>query len=768
MKKIILTLSLLFFLKDVSANDIFENKRIEKINIIFKSQKEYDSKKIISSLKTKKDSLFSQAIFDEDIKMLSKKFEKIEPSIKESEDQLIITIYIYPRKKIAAINFKGNYIFKDKKLLKQLKIKKNEFFNEEKFKKALNNIKDFYIKKGFFESEITYTKKAIKDDKIIIDINVKEGRSGKIKYINFKGFTKKEEKELSSMLYSKKYNIFTSWLTGKGILKKEAVEQDQMTIINYLNNKGYADAKVNIFLKDYEKKRIIFEIVANKGPLYHFGKITFSGNKLFSDKEIKKQILIKEKDIFSPDKIRYSIQSIKDLYGEKGYINTQVINETFLSETKNIYNVHFDIEEGDQFKIGLIHIIGNTHTNANVILRESLLVPGKVFNLKRLKATQKRLENMGYFKDVKVYAVKTKEKNYKDVYIEVTETSTGSANLSAGLSKLNNFFVNFELTERNFNVKGLSSLFSKGTSALRGAGEYAHAKVTVGKKQRSYLLTWMNPYFKDSLWRTGFEISKTFSKLQSKDYKIITYGGSIFASYPITNYFTFGTKYRIRHSVTHLKKAKNPEDVKIEDNYGLISAISYYISYDSTDMPYKPTKGLKSLYETEFSGLGGDFYFFKFNFINSLYIPIWSKGTLKFRADLKFLEPTGQTNRNDLPLSEKFFLGGETSVRGYKPYILGPRRKDKKNDPIGGISSTLLSVEYAQNLIPRIDLFVFFDSGCITKRHFSIPKLNASYGIGTRLELNPNMPITLGYGIPINPDYKGDKQQFFFSFGGQF
>jgi outer membrane protein insertion porin family len=273
------------------------------------------------------------------------------------------------------------------------------------------------------------------------------------------------------------------------------------------------------------------------------------------------------------------------------------------------------------------------------------------------------------------------------------------------------------------------------------------------------------------------------NQLQAKDYKTLTSGGSVFTSYPLTNYWTFGSKYRLRHSETDLKEIKTAADQLEEDNHGLISAISTSLSYDSTDNPYKAHQGMRSAFEPEFSGVGGDFYFIKLSFVNSLYIPIWEKGTLKFRGDMRFLnsfetseQKKDRKNLNipkksdgkDLPLSERFFLGGETTVRGYKPFILGPKRKGENRDPWGGISSTLLSVEYAQSIIKLMDVFAFFDAGNISDKRFNISKLNCSYGAGMRLELMNRVPITIGYGKPINPDNKKDERRFFFSMGGQF
>ena len=760
------------------ANDSYENLVIEKVNVVWEttdSENLIDPNAVLSKLKTRENELFSQLVFDSDLKKLSEEYEKVSPQIKVTDGQLEIDLHIWVKPTVARIDFSGNKVMKTRKLKKELDIKIGSHFTKDQFAKALNKVKDLYTKKGYFESDINYEIEKIPNtNDITIKINIHEGKCGKVKRIIFKGFTKSEERDLKQEIYSKRYNVFLSWLTGHGIFRQDVLDQDQMTILSYLNNKGYADAKVDIDIKEAVQNRgIILRITAHRGTLYHIGNVSFANNKLFSNEEIDKKLLIKKGDIFSPEKVRETAQSIKDHYGNKGYIETQVIQETYLSENDSIYDVHFDIEEGDQFKIGLIRVFGNHATNSNVILRESLLIPGNIFDSRKLKYTQQRLQNIGYFKNVNVYAVKAQENalddNYRDVYIEVDETTTGSANLSLGLSTLDDIYGSFELTERNFNIKGIPFIFSEGPGAMRGAGEYANAKVVIGRKQRTYNFTWLDPYFRDSLWRFGFDISGTMSKLQSKDYKIKTCGGSVFAAYPISNYWTYENKYRLKHSKTELKHpGKTKVDEEIEDNHGLISALSATIKYDSTDNPYKAHKGLRSALELEYCGVFGNFYFLKLQFLNSMYTPLWPKGTLKTKADFRFIEPVLSTNKDELPMSERFFLGGETTVRGYKPYILGPRRPGKEDDPLGGISSTLLSVECSHALFSLMDVFVFFDSGCISNEHFKIPKLNASYGLGTRLEIMNRVPITIGYGVPINPDRKDDKHEFFFSMGGQF
>ncbi len=771
---------LLFFFSFISAHAETKNA-VSNIDLIVDCQAsdyQINEKSVLSQLKTQIGHEFSQKDFDNDLKKLSENFEKVSASMEILSDGLHIKITLRPFPTIKTLTFQGNSYFNNSKLQKELGLKNQDKFSTEKFQKGLTKIKEAYIKAGFFESEVTYSIQPIDNkNQVEIEIDIKEGKSGKIAYLVFHGISKQEENEVTERFYTKRYNLVLSWMTGQGVYKQEAIDQDQIAILNYFNNLGYADAKVDVQIKELPKnKKIVVHFYVDKGKIYHFGKATISGNKIFSDSELMSLLTIQEGDIYSPDKIRQSAKALKDFYGSKGYIDSEALSDTKLHPQKNIYDIHFEIEENEQFKIGLIQIRGNTTTQTKVLLRETLITPGQVFDSRRLEASQKRLENMGYFKNVNVYAVKSPDptldaENYRDVFIEVEEASTGYANVALGFSSLNDVFGSFELTERNFNWRGFSQFFTK-PSALRGAGEYAHANATIGKKQRSYLLTWMNPYFCDSSWRFGFEISSTWSKLQTKNYAIKTYGGSLFTSYPITNFWTYGAKYRIRHSKTDIKDDQKNDDLKqdeeIENNNGLISAIGTSIGYDSTDNAQKSHKGLRSILEGEYVGIWGDFYFLKFGLANAYYLPIFRKGTFKARCDLKFIEPVFATNTSKMPLSEKFFLGGDTTVRGYKPYILGPKRQNHDRDPLGGISSFLISIEYLYQLIPPADIFVFFDGGSITDKHFSIPKINTSFGFGARLNLTNNVPIILGYGIPINPDHKTDERRFFFSMGGQF
>ncbi len=776
--------SLLTIFSLLEASELYEEKRVGHIEIVICSSDAdlyFDPHPIIARLKTQEGDPFNQSIFDSDLKALAADYDRVDPVIQIKDGEVVICLRLKPRPLIHAIVWEGNdHVSKDT-LQKELNVQPNTLFHRQEFNQAFKKVKELYIKESYFESVLTYNLSPIPGtNQVDIVINIQEGRPGIVQEVRFHGFTSEEKSDLTDLIYLKKYNFLTSWLTGSGYLQDDLLEQDRMTLLNYLHNKGYADARIEILLiEDPKSGRMIVDITAHRGTLFHFGAVSLEGNQLLSEEEILKTALIHAGDVFSADKIRETAQAIKDLYGHKGYIDASVQFETQLKEEEPLFNVEFLISEGEQYRIGLIHIFGNSSTRSNVILRESLLVPGETFDARKLRATQMRLEAMGYFKSVNVYAVRTAEdvnlgKGYRDVYIEVEEKTTGSINLFMGFSSMENVYGGLELSEHNFDILGLGRALTGHPSALRGGGEFFHMRATIGKKETNYLISWMNPYINDSLWRVGFELSKTFSKLQTKQH-IRTYGGSIFANYPLSHYWTFGMRQRLRHSHNRVSKdateGLSEKETHQLDQQGLISAFSININYDSTDNARRPRRGWRSYTEGEIAGLGGNYSFGKVSYLNALYFPLWKKGTFKLRGEFKYIWPFGQSpHQLDIPLSERLFLGGETSVRGYKPYSIG-LLIGSSDSPLGGISSTLLSAEYNYSLFSLADIFFFFDAGSVSTHRMMIKSFKTSVGAGARVDIGHQLPIVLGYGYPINAHTRENKNQvqgFFFSMAGQF
>ncbi|MFZ0565801.1 MAG: outer membrane protein assembly factor BamA [Chlamydiales bacterium] len=763
----------------------YEQLRVAKIEVEVEnlpSTTAFNVNAVRTRMQTKIGGYFSQNEFDEDLKMLVEEYDRIEPTIKVINNEIHITLQVWLKPIVRSIYFCGNEHVSTKKLKKKLELDTGSVFEREAFIKAFNALKLLYVKKGYFEAEFDYEIIPIEEfNQIDIHINICEGRAGKIKEIRFEGLTPREEDEIIELMLTKKYNLLLNWYTGRGIYHPEMIEHDRLQIINFLQDEGYADAMVHLCVEEApQRDRIILVISIDKGCPYYIGEVTLSGNTLYGDEQIWKLCQIWRDGFYSPEKIRCTIQAISDLYGRCGYIDTTVDVQLSLRDDRPIYDIEIVIDEGEQYYVGLINVFGNCSTQTRVILNETLLCPGEIFSNRKLEATEARLCNTGLFEAVNVYAVTsqlddpTTNRRYRDVYIEVEESDTGSMGLFFGFSSLDQLFGGFEISESNFNIAGATRLFERGPRALRGGGEYTHFKVNIGDRQTSYLLQWTKPYFMDTPWIVGVDLEKSDNRAISRAYDIKTYGGNVHATYIWNPYLKNDFHYRANHTHISFRNKNDPQILQEGQQSGMISAVGFSLIYDSTDRPRRPTRGLRSRFIYELAGVGGNYQFMRFSYLNAFYYPFSRRGTYKFRGDIQFVKTYGSTTPNELPLSERLFLGGETTVRGYRPFIIGP--KFGPNEPRGGLSSYLISQEYQHNLLkmPCIDAFVFVDAGYVSFSEFTVGRQAASVGFGIRAEVMRNMPLIMGLGWPIHPTEKlngrtvSNAQRFFFGVAGNF
>lgn len=825
------TLILSFFLFSFAAvfgeSFQYENKIIEKIEFVLSDSPSngHEIPTIKAKIKSKEGEQFSQLDFDNDLKILAQNFDRVIPEVTAIDQKIYITLKVFTKPTIRSICWIGNHKVKTKCLEKELGIPANTIFDRQAFNKAFHKLKTYYVKEGFFEAALEYrTIESEGCNEVDVEISICEGRAGRIKKIIFNGVDKCERNEILDLVVSKTYNLFTSWMTSEGTYNEDAILQDQFSILNYLQNKGYADATVNIEVCETdEKNRIILVVHIEKGSLYTIGEITFEGNEIFRDDEIWNRIIIKSGYPYSPDEIRKTVTSITTLCGKRGYIDAVVDYEPKIVCDECVYSIHFTITEGEAFRVGLIKVMGNCTTQTKVILHETLLIPGEVFNSEKLQATETRLKNVGFFEDVNVYAVKSDANsilggNYRDVHIEVSEGSTGQVGASGGYSTTEGLFGSINLTENNFNSKGLSRIWSDGLQAIRGGGEYANLAVTYGTKSRSYIFSWTKPYYRDTQWSVGFDLENSSTRYIDESYNILANGLTLHATKQVNAFVRAGYHYRLRYSKVEVKEfdetkitpnpkltdKENAEELalivksrqdkieQIEKDAGLVSAVGFNIVYDTTDHPTRPYNGLKSKLESEIAGLGGKFHFLAFAYLNSYFIPAGKDAVIKFQADFKLILPTFKTNscapkfitvidkktkesklvKDDcpsiVPLDERLFLGGDNTVRGYRAYKLGPVYAGTK-DPKGGVSLQFLSVEYSKRIFSRLDAFIYCDSGSVTDRYFSMGRMYTAAGFGIRFQIFPGSPpLSMGIGFPFNAKSKGQEKMFFLNVGGKF
>ena len=121
-----------------------------------------------------------------------------------------------------------------------------------------------------------------------------------------------------------------------------------------------------------------------------------------------------------------------------------------------------------------------------------------------------------------------------------------------------------------------------------------------------------------------------------------------------------------------------------------------------------------------------------------------------------------------MPLDERIFLGGDYTVRGFRPYRIGPQYEGT-HIPRGGLSLQFYSVEWVRRIMENIEAFVFLDAGHLSQDTWEFGRLSTAVGYGTRFQVIASIPqITVGMGYPLNSKNRSEVKQFFISVGGNF
>ena len=583
----------------------YASKRIQGVNIFVEGvdsvEKELESN-VSKSLKTKEGGFFSHADFDDDLKKLYEDYYEVDSVIKENSDgSLLVEIKLVVAPVVENVYWKGAKYYSLSSLKKILAIKSGQKFNRKEFYKHLESLRQHYVKNGFFESRVTHELDISEDKKTInVTVKIREGLCGKIKKIIWKGASKDEISFMRDLVHTNSYNLFTSWLTGAGFLNSKMLELDKAQILNFLQNEGYCDAVVEMNIDQFNDSRfVVLTVDIKKGDCYHFGAVSVKGSKEFEAENLEKSLIAKEGNVFSTEDIHDSMKQIQNAYASKGFVDVKVTPLTVPSDVDHkIFDVCFEIEEGESSTVGLIHIRGNRHTKPNIVLNKIFFRPGDMMNSNLVNYSADYLRSTGLFKSVNVTiipkdqvslneeeasdeiileeteeSVEKAESNHKadlvvsnspmdtvernspemlstlqqrDVYIDLEEEKTFNFKFGLTFAQTQRMLGSIEMQERNFNIAGLrKALITGDLSNLRGNGEIFGLNLSLGKAQTVFSMNWDSSSFLDSPWGLSFGGGYNSSNAQNKALDIVVAYGSVGTRYALSNKWAVGLSYKV-------------------------------------------------------------------------------------------------------------------------------------------------------------------------------------------------------------------------------
>jgi len=484
-----------------------------------------------------------------------------------------------------------------------------------------------------------------------------------------------------------------------------------------------------------------------------FDHLEVVGNTKLSTEKIRQIVTLPKGKMINIREATRKLNFVEEQYKRDGYILARLTDVDLRPDGTLSVRINEGIVE--DFKVK-----GNVKTKDKVILREIRLKKGEPFNSTLARRSLNRIQNLGFFEDVNMKLNPGREPNAVEMEITVAEMNTGTFGIGAGYSDADGFVGMVSVGDKNF----------------RGTGDSIQVRWEFGgADNRNYELTYRKPWLdkkETSLNLTLYDLTNEYADYDREGDEIARYdkkrrGQEITLGRPqgefVRHFITlkhrddkyvekvdgYDKQYYEEWGNQYYKEMYGKDTTPSErrkENFGSTNSITYSRVYDSRDNIYDPHAGKRNSYTFEWAGLGGDFKFEKLSVDYRYYLPMQRNRVLAF--DLAAGYAWG-----DMPLSQRFAVGGADTLRGYR------------DDQFKGNSMLRGTAEYRFPIRNKVQGVFFYDIGYAwdkrDQKRFDLGLMESGYGLGLRIN-SPLGPIKLDWG-------KGkQRSRFHFSFGGQF
>lgn len=704
---------------------------------------------------------------DRDIRAIYKlgRFADVSAEIEERGGVKVLVYRLTERPLVRDVKYAGNKEFSTERLSGLVTLKTPDIYDPRKVEKSIAAVKKAYTEEGFYAAEVV-SKVDVNDDyEATVTFEIKEGEKVLIRQIRFEGNTLFTDAQLKKVMETKE-RWFLSWLTGRGTYKEEVLQNDLEIIADQYYNKGYIQVKVRqpLITLAEDKKNMDVLIEIREGEQFRVGELDVQGDLLKSKEEILALAKLRPGDVFSRQQLRQDVFAINDLYADQGYAYVNVSPLTQLDVERRVVDLLFEIEQGIQVNIERIQIGGNTKTRDKVIRREMKLVEGDLYSSSKMKESRRRINNLGFFEEVDVATSKGSDEAHMNVDVDVKERPTGTFSLGFGYSSVDKFIGQGSVSQENFLGRALK----------------LNLAASLGGKSTTYQFGLTEPYFLDKNLTLGFDLYKT--EREYVDFSKKTFGGDLKLGFPLTeNTRTF---FLYKYEEKEILDVDRDASSLIRDQAGesTLSSITGTVTRNTTDYYLDPTSGTVSQLSAEFAGLGGTEKFGKYTADQRFFFPYKWGTVFSLHGQIGYIH---SVDGEDIPIDERFYLGGINTIRGFKSRQVGPRVRVARQivdsagnvtttgddfEFIGGDKQAYFNLEYTFPLLKDMGLkgVLFFDTGnAWSEDENFFSEMRYSVGGGIRW-FSPMGPLRLEWGYNLKPREGEDQSEFEFSIGRAF
>ncbi|MDD5763297.1 MAG: outer membrane protein assembly factor BamA, partial [bacterium] len=632
--------------------------------------------------------------------------------------------------------------------------KERSLFLEEKVKESVTKLTEVCQNKGFIDASVEASVSEDSEGAIRVTFRVSEGPKLKIERIIVTGNRFHTTKAIRKAMDTSEKGFF-SFISDSGAFKKDVLEMDVRKLEALYQNSGFLDSKISEPVVARGRKGLIVTIRIFEGRQYRVGEIRFSGESGIPEETLRKTVKLGRGDLFNRETLLSDLLALTTIVNDNGYAQALVSPGVEKRKEYPVADVTYRFERGTKFRFGKVEISGNTKTLDRVVRYNLDVSDGRTYTATGLKTSKENLTRTSYFKDVKISTAPSTVPGEMDAKVEVQEGPTGTLSGGLGYSSLDKIFGVVQLSENN----------------LFGRGWKASINSQFGARRTTYSIDFRDPHFLDSDFSLLLSAYKT--RVLYTDFERKATGGKAGLGYNFTRFTNASLSFRA--DATRILQVGTAASQILLDEFarGLqhTRSLTFGVNRNTTDKFIDPSRGSVQSGSVEYAGgpLGGDSEFVKYFLNAKAFYPVTASTVFSWNALWAHAVPT--VGGGEIPIFERFFLGGPYSIRGFRSRELSPKDPNT-GEAIGGNKELIGNLEYVFPLVSEIAFkgVVFFDVGNTWEQGkwpWNGRQLRYAYGAGVRW-YSPMGPLRFEWGWNLKPGPNEAKRVMEFTIGTAF
>lgn len=677
---------------------------------------------------------------------------------REIRDGRLVVIYIFHEERIVdAIEIIGADKVKTRDIRSAISWRENSAFVQETYQEERDAVLAVYAEKGFLNASVDIVVEEVSSSRVHISYIIDEGKKSRIRDLRFEGNSVLSDRKLRKKMKTKKKRLFLG-----GRYDADEFEEDLKGMLRKYGDVGYLEAEILPPKFEYSPngKKLEITIFIREGSEYRVGTLEIMDNFVFTDAELLELIEVGVGDVHNESQVEVDRGAIQLNYMDNGYVDADVELFRTLDREAKTTRIVYSVNEEDLQYIKEIKITGNEVTKDDVVRRSLVVNPGERFDGSKLQLSRNRLRATRYYASdptITIEPVDDGTDRFKNLLIDVDEGDTGNFNFGAGFSSEEGVLGFTELRLSNFDITNWPS--------FTGAGQQFTARAEIGRQRTRFNVGFTDPEIFGYPLSFGVDFfDQSFETRGGSSFTQDSRGGGIRFGKNLSPYVNARAAFRFREDeISGLAFFLSPELEELRNPGSVLSTV-WGITRNKVDDFLNPNKGARHDISLELAGFGGDNEFVKLQHDSKWYVPLdkdknW---VFSYRTREGWALPYGSSDL--VPLGNRFFVGGATTIRGYDVREVGPRARTfsvvnnqlvpRDIQAIGGELRFINNLEVRRNVNEILRLYTFLDYGgaWATADQFDAEDVRFGVGVGVGLQLPVFGPVRIDWGFPINPD----------------